>query len=387
MRRRVQFAAWCFLAATILLFVFVRSDAGDASSSTHAVAPPSPRSAPVAARVVLVTSASRRGHEEYGELKAAYVYGPSVDNKARYCRAQGWDLVVGSELDECSGRSARWNKIAWLRRLSNDYDWMVWMDLDCFFTRLDGDASEFLDPRFQAHFTPDSESTRVNTGVFALRGKSKWTEKFLRDVWEDNDAGEGQSDQNSINRILQGQRNKSVFKLHDKSLLNAFPSVDFIPTEDYEIPPEGDETNESLVVHFAGQYGGARPSDGATPATMLVQFLDLMLSRHYTYLMQSKELFFTSPSSDRFVGGGIRPVDEALALVRDARGGLGECLERIRRFYTQETYNDYGIRSLQPASDDKACDSANALRKSLSSMSKLLLDDDSRPTSLASPVI
>ena len=53
---------------------------------------------------------------EYGEMKAAFVYPVSVDNKARYCAVFGCTLVVGGPVPEAAGRSARWLKVAWLRR-------------------------------------------------------------------------------------------------------------------------------------------------------------------------------------------------------------------------------------------------------------------------------
>ena len=66
---------------------------------------------------------------EYGELKTAYVYPVSVDNKAGYCALHDCDVVVGGTVPECSGRSARWNKVAWLRRSFFRYSWLVWMDV------------------------------------------------------------------------------------------------------------------------------------------------------------------------------------------------------------------------------------------------------------------
>ena len=43
--------------------------------------------------------------------------------------------MVGGEQRDIRGRSARWNKVAWLRRHLLEYEWIVWMDLDAIFTR------------------------------------------------------------------------------------------------------------------------------------------------------------------------------------------------------------------------------------------------------------
>ena len=38
------------------------------------------------------------------------------------------------------------------------------------------------------------------------------------------------------------------------------------------------------MLHFAGQFGGARAHDGATPPTMLLQFVALLVKRHHKFL-------------------------------------------------------------------------------------------------------
>ncbi|KAJ8603817.1 hypothetical protein CTAYLR_000244 [Chrysophaeum taylorii] len=337
------------------------------------------------ARVGLVTTASRRqrvGASEYGELKATYVYAASIDNKARYCASRGWELVVGAEVEEAEGRSARWNKVAWLRRVVDTYDWIVWMDLDCFFSRNRGDVLRALNPQYDAHFTPDvgGEKPRVNTGFFALRGKSAWTKEFLERVWDHNDSGEGASDQNSINHFLDSlgaaERAKHV-KLYDKSLLNAFPEVKFVPTEGFEMPPPGDETSRSLVVHFAGQYGGARSSDGETPGSMLVQFLDMMLKRHAAFLEESA----LSPAQEARMG--LRPAKEATDFVTAARASLESCLSKIGGYEKETFNNDLGVRYFEPSTPQAACDVGDSLRNLRHFLGRLLLDSNARPKSLA----
>ena len=68
------------------------------------------------------------------------MYPLSIDNKARYCAAHGCVLLVGGDAPEARDRSARWNKVAWLRRHLSEFDWVVWMDLDAIFTRPDVDV-------------------------------------------------------------------------------------------------------------------------------------------------------------------------------------------------------------------------------------------------------
>ena len=145
-------------------------------------------------RLTVLTTAARRSFgkagapaAEYGELKAAYVYALAVDNKQRYCAATKCTLVVGGEAAEAKDRSARWTKIAWLRRtLSAEGgrgrrgEWLLWTDLDAFFVDfrdflplLDGTGAEGV-------FTPDdgveldgSDVDRVGAGAFRTGDSSR----------------------------------------------------------------------------------------------------------------------------------------------------------------------------------------------------------------------
>ena len=156
-------------------------------------------------------------------MKTAYVYPISIDNKARYCALHGCEVVVGGTVPECVGRSARWNKVAWLRRSFFKYKWLVWMDLDALFARPDVSLTDLLDPAFDLHVTYDfghgdgagSSSTfgsvpggtpfaggKINTGFFALKTSSTWSFLFLEKVWAHNDFGQGRSDQASINHVI-----------------------------------------------------------------------------------------------------------------------------------------------------------------------------------------
>lgn len=70
---------------------------------------------------------------EYGASKSAWAYALSVDNKARYCALHQYDLKVDVATGENEGKSNRFRKIKLLRELWDDYDWLIWMDLDAVF--------------------------------------------------------------------------------------------------------------------------------------------------------------------------------------------------------------------------------------------------------------
>lgn len=122
-------------------------------------------------------------------------------------------------------------------------------------------------------------------------------------VWADNDGGRGQSDQNAINTVISGMapgerkrrvkvrsseinfRNDGHFsyfvclssQVYSRELLNSFPRAEFVPFDGYEPPAiVGDESDRSLVTHFAGTYGGATIHSGSSvPPRMLIQVRSL----------------------------------------------------------------------------------------------------------------
>ena len=307
-----------------------------------------------------------------------------MDNKQRYCAARGCDLVVGGERADGRGRSARWTKVAWLRELvaSDEYDWVVWTDLDCFFASANRDLVDVLDESADAHFTPDAggEERRVNTGFFALK-TTPWTRRFLEDVWAHNDNGEGQSDQRSFNHILDAlppAERKTHVREYDKALLNAFPRLSgaYVPTEDYEPPDQdGDETSSSRLVHFAGQFGGARNSDGATPPTMLVQFLDVLLRRHEAYLAALPE----TRGHAR-----LRSADVAARHVASARRGLAPCLNAVQDYVeapARRTPVNF-LKVYEPAPGAPACDAGAALDAVRRPLATLLREGPGYPAAL-----
>jgi hypothetical protein len=233
---------------------------------------------------------------EYGEMKAAYVQPISLDNKKRYCYVHGCDVIMAGTAEGVRDdhRSSRWNKIAWLLQLWEHYDVIIWMDLDTMWTprALDFYVLDLLDLSYDLHFTPDlNTEERVNTGVFAVR-TTPWAKQFFRQVWDDADSGRGQSDQKSINFILSKLSYvdfSTRVQQYDRRLLNAFPKVanEYVPIDGFSLQSEeadGDEVPNTLVLHFAGLFGGARSSDGRTPDTMLIQFLATLVNRHIKFL-------------------------------------------------------------------------------------------------------
>jgi len=359
--------------------------------------------------VAIVTVASHQKvlatHAEYGELKTAFVYPVSVDNKARFCALHGCTLVVGGSVPETEGRSARWNKVAWLRRSFFQYEWLVWMDLDALFAHPDhgGESVQgsvlgsLLDPTFDLHVTTDFKNpNRINTGFFAIRTKSAWSFRFLEQVWSHNDFGEGQSDQRSFNAVVASmsiEERASHVKVHPRRVFNSFPVVEYVEVEDFQPPrPNGDElantstSSGSLVTHFAGVFGGARSTDGVTPPLLLLQFTDLLLERHQRFLrhlrlnthQHQQQQHQHTPASNvtqpsvahnaaaaaaaatssdaaanmAAMAAAVAPLEEAEEAVSHARAVLAPCLSKLSKYQPVEA-DSFGSSAHSPHAPSK----------------------------------
>ena len=68
-------------------------------------------------------------------------------------------MQVGGDTAEASGRSSRWNKVAWLRREFYKAEWLIWMDLDAFFTEPKANIMELLDQSKDLHVTYDFQAS------------------------------------------------------------------------------------------------------------------------------------------------------------------------------------------------------------------------------------
>jgi len=329
---------------------------------------------------ILVTVASIHTSDpqnfEYGELKAKYIYPISVDNKARYCNIHNFQLFVGgkNEKIEMEKRSSRWNKVAWLIELlqTNKFDMVIWMDLDAFFIRANVNIMELIDSNFDLHFTMDGTENsftdifpKVNTGFFAIKN-SEFSLNFLRLVWDDNDDGKGESDQNSFNKILwkvlsQDQRTTHL-KIYARSVLNAFPHVrtKYIPTEIYTFSRmKEDENSATIITHFAGSFGGARSLDGNTPPLMLIQFLRVLVRRHLKFVSLSESTSSIN-SSARFL---LPPSNKVIDILNQITLASNPCMYNVSQYYIPFIDAVNQCQYYIPPDDEHICHTSPVLAK------------------------
>jgi hypothetical protein len=168
---------------------------------------------------------------------------------ARVCSVT--PVIVGTH-PLASNRDPRWSKVAWLLELLRVFDVVVWIDADAFVVKPECAWTTRTTRPIAAAYDQVMPAT-LNTGVVVARNDSL---SLLRRVWADNDSGTGKSDQRSFNRVLKEVRAFEVLP----SKYNAFP----VPPRrcaHFEAPPFHDSQNV-VVSHWAGRYGGGRVSDG-----------------------------------------------------------------------------------------------------------------------------
>jgi len=328
---------------------------------------------------ILVTIASLHSydHQEFedGELKAKYIYPISVDNKARYCNIHNFQFFVGgkNERVELEKRSSRWNKVAWLIELlqTNKFDMIIWMDLDAFFIRADVNIMKLIDSNFDLHFTMDGIENsyidifaKVNTGFFVIKN-SEFSLNFLRLVWDDNDGGKGESDQNSFNKILwkvlsQEQRTTHL-KIYARNLLNAFPHVKtkYIPTEAFTFSPmKEDENSATIIVHFTGSFGGERTFDKNTPPLMLIQFLRVLVRRHLKFVSFSEPV--SLKNSTRFV---LPPSNKVIDILNQITRVSDPCMRNVSQYYIPFIDSVNQCQYYIPPDDEHICHTSPIIAK------------------------
>ena len=196
---------------------------------------------------------------------------PLHDQSVRsYCAIHGCNYEKREEYT-VTKRSPRWEKISFIRHyLANPQrnKKLIWMDSDAIFvsTNTLPELSKDLALTYDFGYTNGGQNPfrkpRFSSGVMFIKC-SIWSKSFWAKVWEHNDSGKGLSDQKSINYIL-NQLSAEEFEEHveilDRKRFNAFPRtrnlVHYRKLCKSDNPPDGDSTEQTSILHFAGQYGG-----------------------------------------------------------------------------------------------------------------------------------
>ena len=112
-----------------------------------------------------------------------YVY-PTVDE---YSKDHNIDFhLIEKSLDP--DRDPQWSKILAVQKYLHDYDWLVWIDADIMIMNQTIDIREYIEEDYEFIITEfqKQEFYNLNTGLFFIKGKSEWSERFLNGVYYGN---------------------------------------------------------------------------------------------------------------------------------------------------------------------------------------------------------
>lgn len=181
------------------------------------------------------------GREEKAEVEEARILleegvAVSLADKQEYCHRHGYDFYAISETPR--GRPAPWMKIpAALSLLSQQYDWVILVDIDAVIIDHSVKLEEFTDPRYDTIIGVDRHG--VNTGVLFLRN-TVWSRLFLAEAWTltDEPLSAIWWEQASIVWLIKAEGVRNHVKLCPQTHFNSYI--------------RGRSLKDSFIIHFAG---------------------------------------------------------------------------------------------------------------------------------------
>ena len=144
--------------------------------------------APVSSKVAIVSLC------QYDPLRTPLTM-LSAHNKVNYAQAFGYPLFIET-VAHAKDRPPAWEKVKIVQKymeMKDRFDWVVWTDCDSFFMNKAGSDGQRYDLRFLlsdqilggAHkdLVLSKDGTMLNTGFFAVRTNSDWSETLLKAVY------------------------------------------------------------------------------------------------------------------------------------------------------------------------------------------------------------
>lgn len=102
-------------------------------------------------------------------------------NQSRYSEINGYDYILFK--GRFSNRFPAWDKIKAVEEVLPNYDYVLWIDSDCVFKKLNYRLETLLNHQCKGYFGKDPVNTiYVNTGVFLLKN-DPWSFDLLKYSW------------------------------------------------------------------------------------------------------------------------------------------------------------------------------------------------------------
>eukprot|EP01036_Dinobryon_divergens_P022942 gene22942-31247_t len=99
--------------------------------------------------------------------------------------------------------------------------------------------------------------------------------------------------------------------------------------------PLGDERNDSLIIHFAGVYGGISEENGRPNYLATLLAVKGFIDRHLRFLLSSQQL--RSIDNGRASKRHLVDLPDAIRLMNQASALMGDCIARTFSLFKMET--------------------------------------------------
>lgn len=180
-----------------------------------------------------------------------WLYNITNPTKEKYCKEHSIDYKFDTDFYPDKEYLPGWNKILYIRKYLDQYDYVMWLDDDAGFIRFDFDMQKFIED----NFTDDKfllicrDKHNINSGVMIFKS-CKESKAVLEYIWKyrslfktDHHGYTGVMEQPAIIDFCLKCPNKVI--IGDGHILNAYDEV-------YYDSPINARTTDSVILHIAG---------------------------------------------------------------------------------------------------------------------------------------
>lgn len=166
-------------------------------------------------------------------------------NQRHYCKLHGYTYILYNDIP-IKAEIPHWNKVAILLEHLSKYDWLVWIDSDAIFTKINQKLEEVIakESNKDLLLCDDIGGWQLNTGVMFLKN-TEWTKNIFLKLWcMEHVPHSKAAEQSSLIHLLQTEDpQKEKHHIFSQTEFNTHPKA---------------HTGNEFVLHMMGLGGEER---------------------------------------------------------------------------------------------------------------------------------
>jgi hypothetical protein len=131
--------------------------------------------------LIAVVTLNSQDTKSSAGTRASWMHELSYRNKQAYCAKWGYDLIIEGHAIVDQTRDTAWSKLPVFRKWLPKYQWVMWMDMDAFFTRFDLPLHDVF-ARSTADVIIAKDWNGINMGIMFLRN-APFTFSLIDRMW------------------------------------------------------------------------------------------------------------------------------------------------------------------------------------------------------------